>query len=125
MSVNLFAELYENDDIVKVKGFEDGTSWAETLRKMVRKGKVEPNMEKMFGWQQKDLTPERLVLIYSFGYYLQSTPERMNAFANMVRHIQYSGSMPLRIEMAKLFGFKTEAEFEAAWIEFIKSQDFK
>lgn len=119
------ADLYDNDDIVKAKGFEDGTSWADSLRKLVRKGKVEPDMEKMFSWEQKDLTPERLVLIYSFGYYLQSTPERMNAFANMVRRIQYDGAMPLRIEMAKLFGFKTEEEFQKDWIEFIKSQDFK
>jgi hypothetical protein len=119
------AELYDNNDITKAEGFEDGTSWAKTLREMVRKGKVEPSMEKMFGWEQKDLTPEGVVQIYSFGYYLQSTPERLNAFANLVRRIEYSGHIPLRIEMAKIFGFKTAEEFEADWIEFIKSQDFK
>ena len=119
------AELYDNDDITKAEGFQDGTSWAKTLREMVRKGKVKPNLEKMFTWEQKDLTPEGLVLIYSFGYYLQSTPERMNAFAQLVRRIEYSASVPVPIEIARIFGFKTAAEFEADWIQFIRSQNFK
>ena len=119
------AELYDKNEIVKAEGFRDGTSWAKSLRELVRKGKVKPDLQKMFAWEQKDLTPEGLVLIYSFGYYLQSTPERMNAFAHLVRRIQYAGAVPLPIEIAKLFGFKTAADFEADWVKFIKSQDFK
>jgi hypothetical protein len=124
-TIEIDVELNDNDDITKAEGFQDGTSWAKTLREMVRKGKVKPNLEKMFEWEQKDLTPEGLVLIYSFGYYLQSTPERMNAFAQLVRRIEYSAAVPVPIEIAKIFGFKTAAEFEGDWIQFIRSQKFK
>ncbi len=122
----LDAEVYDQDEIVKAKGFDDGTKWAKTLRELVRKGKVEPNLEKLLGWREvKDLTPESIVLSYSFAYYLQSTPERLNSFANMIRRVQYDGAMPISLELAKLYGFKTAKEFETDWIEFIKSQDFK
>ena len=120
------AELYDNDEIVKANGFDDGTRWAKTLRELVRKGKVEPNLEKMLSWSTaKDLTPERLVLMYSFAYYLQTTPERLNSFANLVRRVEYDGAMPISLELAKLFGFKEADELEADWIKFIKSLDFK
>lgn len=122
----LDAEVYDQDEIVKAKGFDDGTKWAKTLRELVRKGKVEPSLEKLLGWREvKDLTPESIVLSYSFAYYLQSTPERLNSFANMVRRVEYDGAMPVALELAKLYGFKTAGEFEADWIMFIKGQDFK
>ena len=122
----LDAEVYDQDEIVKAKGFDDGTKWAKTLRELVRKGKVEPSLEKLLGWKEvKDLTPESIVLCYSFAYYLQSTPERLNSFANMIRRVQYDGAMPVPLELAKLYGFKTSKEFETDWTEFIKSQDFK
>lgn len=122
----LDAEVYDQDEIVKAKGFDDGTKWAKTLRELVRKGKVEPSLEKLLGWQEvKDLTPESIVLSYSFAYYLQSTPERLNSFANMIRRVQYDGAMPVSLELAKLYGFKTSKEFETDWTEFIKSQNFK
>ncbi len=87
---------------------------------------MEPSLEKLLGWREvKDLTPESIVLSYSFAYYLQSTPERLNSFANMIRRVQYDGAMPVPLELAKLYQFKTADEFEADWIKFIKSQDFK
>lgn len=43
----------------------------------------------------------------------------------MIRRVQYDGAMPISLELAKLYGFKTAKEFETDWIEFIKSQDFK
>jgi hypothetical protein len=33
--------------------------------------------------------------------------------------------VPVPIEIARIFGFKTAAEFEADWIQFIRSQNFK
>ena len=45
----LDAEVYDQDEIVKAKGFDDGTKWAKTLRELVRKGKVEPSLEKLLG----------------------------------------------------------------------------
>ncbi|NIP98132.1 MAG: hypothetical protein GWO24_33800 [Akkermansiaceae bacterium] len=90
-------------------------------------GKAKPSIDRVFGWTSaadfKD--PTNLVLVYSFGYYLQSSPERMNAFARLVRLIEYGDAIPLPIEMAKIYGFQSAEEFEADWIKFIKSQQFK
>ena len=116
---------YENDDIVKSEGFEDGTSWAKTIRKLVRQGDVKPSLDGLFKFTGQNLTPEGVVLIYSFGYYLQSTPERLVSYANLVRRVEYGDAIPLPVEIAKLYGFKTADEFEADWIKFIKEGDFK
>lgn len=113
------------DEITKSRGFEDGTSWARTLRSLVRRDKLQPDFEKMLAWDQSGLDPEKLVLIYSFAYFCQSTPERLAGFAALVRLVESSNQIPEPIEFAKLFGFETVDEFQAAWIEFIKSTAFK
>ena len=113
------------DEITKARGFDDGTSWAKTLRSMVRRGKLEPNFEAMMGWSQNDLDPAKLVLIYSFSYFCESTPERLAGFANLVRRVESSNQIPEPIEFAKLMGFDTVEAMQEAWVEFIKSPAFK
>ena len=113
------------DEFSEAKGFEDGSSWAKTLKPLVRKGTVKTKLEPMFGWKVENLTPERLVLVYSFGCYMQSTPRRLNSFAAMVRRIESSNQIPALIEIARLFGFETVEELEEDWALFIKEGDFK
>src|SRR5690606_20650483 len=57
-----------DNEIGSKKGFEDGTSWARELRSVMRKGDIKAEIEPMFKWTMDELTPERLVLIYSFAY---------------------------------------------------------
>ena len=116
---------YEDDEITSASGFKDGRSWAKSLRKLVRQNKVVPNVEKLLSYQGSDLTPEKLVLIYSFAYYLQSNPERVAAFAKMVTRIESNNQVPAAIEIAKIYGFETIEEFQADWVEFVKSSSFK
>jgi len=113
------------DEITSSRGFEDGTSWARTIRALVRRDKVQPDFAKMLAWDQSQLDPEKLVLIYSFAYFCQSTPERLAGFAALVRLVESSNQIPEPIEFAKLFGFETVEAFQTAWIEFIKSTAFK
>ncbi|NNC88276.1 MAG: hypothetical protein HKN82_07440 [Akkermansiaceae bacterium] len=121
----LDADTYDGDEIFTTRGFDDGTSWARTLKKMVRTGKVVLDFEKMLGWEQKNLTPEGLVTIYAFAYYMQSNAERLSSFSKLVRRIEYSNKVPVPIEFVKLFGFDSVEAFEADWVEFIKSTKFK
>jgi len=122
----LDASNYEGDnEFTSASGFEDGRSWAKTLRKLVRKGDVKPDLEKLLSYTSADLTPEQLVLIYSFAYYMESDSARITAFANMVRRIESNNQVPAPIEMAKIFGFETVEAFQNDWIEFIKSTSFK
>lgn len=122
----LDASDYEGDDeFTSASGWEDGRSWAKTLRKLVRKGEVKPDLEKLLSYTSADLKPEQLVLIYSFAYYLESDSARISAFANMVKRIESNNQVPAPIELAKIFGFETVEDFQNDWIEFIKSTKFK
>jgi hypothetical protein len=113
------------DEISSKQGFKDGSSWARTLRSLVRSGKVAVNLATMLRWKPEDLTPERLVLIYSFAYYMESDSKRLAAFAKMVRRIESSNQIPAPEEIAKIFGFETVAALDADWATFIKEGDFK
>jgi hypothetical protein len=107
------------------KGFEDGTSWARELKSLVRKGDIKPELEPMLKWTTEELKPEKIVLIYAFAYYMESTPQRANSFAAMVRRIESSHQVPAPIEIAKLFGFDSVEAFNADWTKFIKEGPFK
>lgn len=113
------------DEISSKSGFEDGTSWARTLKSLVRSGKVAVKLSPMLKWKASELTPERLVLIYSFANYMESDSKRLAAFAKMVRRIEASKQIPVPEEFAKLFGFESVEALETDWATFIKEGDFK
>jgi len=114
-----------NDEINSKKGFEDGSSWVRGLKTAVRKGTVKVDLEPMLKWKLDGLKPEQLVLIYSFDYYMQSNPQRLCAFASMVRRIESSNQIPPAVEIAKIFGFDSVQAFNADWELFIKEGNFK
>lgn len=113
------------DEFASKGGFADGTSWARTLHALVRSGKVTPKLDEMFKWKTEDLTPERLVIMYSFASYMESDAKRLASFAKMIRRIGTSGQIPSQMEIAKLFGFESVEAFEADWIKYIKEGDFR
>ncbi len=113
------------DEISSKQGFKDGTSWAKTLRPLVRKGKVKVELVPMLKWTNADLNPERLVLIYSFACYMETDAKRLCSFAKMIRRIESSNQIPPADEIAKIFDFPTVAELEADWKKFIVEGDFK
>lgn len=121
----LGAESIGNDELSSKKGFEDGSSWARELKSAVRKGSVKVELEPMLKWTFADLKPEQLVLIYSFSAYLQSSPQRLCAFAAMVRRIESSNQIPPAVEIAKIFGFDSVDALNADWLLFIKEGKFK
>jgi hypothetical protein len=79
----------------------------------------------MLQWKIDGLKPEQLVLIYSFAYYMESTPKRLSEFAAMVRRIESNNQIPPAIEIAKIFGFDTVEAFNADWQTFITEGKFK
>jgi hypothetical protein len=115
----------QKDEIGSKHGFEDGTSWARTLRPLVRSGKVAVNLQDMLKWKPTDLTPERLVLIYSFAYYMESDSKRLASFAKMIRRIESSNQIPSPEEIATIFGFESVQALTDDWTKFIKEGDFK
>ncbi len=121
----LSVEGSQQDEISSKSGFDDGTSWARTLKPLVKSGKVAVKLEEMLKWKPEELTPERLVLIYSFAHYMENDSKRLGAFAKMIQRIESSNQIPSAEEFAKLFGFDTVEAFETDWATFIKEGDFK
>ncbi len=119
------AEESSGDGSSEKGGFDEATSWARELKSLVRKGDVKVELEPLLKWKSTDLKPDRLALIYSLSYYMQSTAARLNSFAAMIRRIESSNQIPAPIEIAKLFGFESVEAFDADWALFIKEGKFK
>ncbi len=119
------ADDYDGDEIATSRGFADGTSWAKSLRKLVKKEEVQLNFENMLSWESGALTPEQLVVMYSFAYYMNSDSARISSLAEMVRRIESNKQVPAAIEIAKLFGFETVEDLQVSWKEFVLSREFK
>ena len=79
----------------------------------------------MLSWDNNNLSPEKLVVMYSFAYYMNSNAKRVSHLAEMVRRVESNKQVPAAIEIAKIFGFETIAELEADWKEFVLGRDFK
>ncbi len=123
---NLVSVAGSDNDLVKEKkGFEEGASWARTLRSMVKKDDIKCEVVPMFTWKVDDVKPEQLALMYSFSAYMESTPARLASFAAMVRRIESSKQIPAPVEIAKIFGFETVEALEADWKLFITEGKFK
>ena len=45
--------------------------------------------------------------------------------SKLMERVDTSRAVPVAQELAKIFGFETVAEFDAAWIEYVKSTAFK
>ena len=119
------ADDYEGDEIAESRGFADGTSWAKTLRKLVKKDEVKLDFNQMLSWGSSALTPEQLVVMYSFAYFMNSDAERVSQLAEMVRRIESNSQVPAAIEIAKIFGFETVEDLQVGWKEFVLSRNFK
>ncbi len=120
------ADAYLGDEVSQSGGFKDGRKWASTLRNLVKKGKVTPNLASLWAIKTpKELTPELTVTMYGLSRYMQSTPTRMKLFSAFLDRVDTSQAIPAPIELAKIFGFENVAEFEADWIEYLKGSTFK
>ncbi|MCB1130656.1 MAG: hypothetical protein KDN05_05960 [Verrucomicrobiae bacterium] len=121
----LAVEESNKDEISSKSGFDDGSSWARSLKPLVRKGVVALNLEHMLSWKSDDLDPAKLVTIYSFACYMEGDSKRLAQFAKLIRRIESSNQIPVPQEFARIFGFETVEELEADWKKFIVEGDFK
>ena len=112
------------DEMVTKAGFDDGTGWARLLKAGVKKGTIKPDLAELLETEMESLTPERLVLMFSFAYYCHSTPERLLAYARLVARLEPNKAVPNPDEIARVFGFDSAGAMEDDWIGFIKSREF-
>ena len=113
------------DEISTKSGFDDGTAWPRLLKSEVKRGKIKPNLLEVYTVDQDTLNPAKLVLMYSFANYLQSTPQRVCAFSRLIRRVEANQAMPEPEELAKIYGFDSVEKMEADWVAYITGNDFK
>ena len=92
----------------------------------MKKEKVSPSIAGLYRVNRaSELTPELTVLMYGFARYMQSTPDRISKFSKVMERVDTSRSIPVDLEMAKLFGFVSVQDFECDRFYYLKSTAFK
>ncbi len=115
----------DNSFVKENKGYGEASEWAKTLKSEVKKGTTKLSLGTMFGWDNDSLKPNQLAVMYSFSYYMQSTPARQAGYAALIRRIESSKQIPVPDEIASIFGFPNAAAFEADWKLFVTEGPFK
>ncbi len=119
------ANAYESDEVVTAGGFNEGKKWAKTLKDLIRKEKVHPDIKALYRMKAINVTPTDLVLCYGFSRYLQSTVGRMANYAKLAERIDTSNAVPEPAELAKIYGFETVEQMLADWKAYMKSSAFR
>lgn len=115
-----------NNSAKSAGGFKsEPKTWADELRKLIRKGTVKPGLAMLYDLEGITATAETNVLAYSFAEFLHSSPERVAGWCALVERISTSNQVPESEDLAKLLGFADAATLEKQWIEFVRSTKFK
>jgi len=122
---NQLSVVSVGNDISTKSGFEDGRSWARSLRSLVRKGDLKLKLEETLKWKPEDLDPAKLVTIYALNHYMQSDSKRLSAYSRMIRRVESSNQIPEPIEIARIFGHESVEQFDADWTEFVTKGNFR
>lgn len=106
-------------------GFQGSDSWADELKKAIRKKEVAPTLEVIFNLTPQNATPATIVLAYSFIHFLHSTPERVTGWPKLIERISTSSQVPEPEDMAKLLGFESAEAMQKQWVEYISGGNFR
>jgi hypothetical protein len=100
------------------------SDWAGNLKKAMRKD-WKPSLEMLWNFGGPDAKPEGNATMYGWVAYLQSTPDKMTKYAELVSKIETAHQVPTQEDFAKLYGFPDAATMEKDWLDWMKSSDFK
>lgn len=113
------------EDAKSTGGFRGSDSWADELKKAIRKKEVTPKMDSIINLTPQNATPATNVLAYSFIHFLHSSPERVAGWPKLIERISTSSQVPEPEDMAKLLGFESAEAMEKQWIEYISGGSFR
>jgi hypothetical protein len=102
--------------------------WPGNLKKALRKDKdLEKALSIPYLYQMKkaDSNPAVNAIMYSWAFYLQSTPERVKVYEDVVSKMDASHQVPSPDDLAKMYGFADAKAMEADWVKWINGNDFK
>ncbi len=111
-------------DVTSTGGYT-GKDWAPEIKKNVKKGELNPDLDRLFKVEDNAADTKDVVLAYAFSRFLQSTPERLSAFNRLTERVSTSNALPEIGDIAKIYGYETSEAFKAAFVEYIKSPEFR
>ena len=113
------------EDAKSTGGFQGADSWAEELKKAIRKKEVTPEIASIINLTPQNATPATNVLAYSFIHFLHSSPERVAGWPKLIERISTSSQVPETEDMAKLLGFESAEAMQKAWVEYLGGNSFR
>ncbi len=137
------AKYEEGSETKTAQGFANSKDWAGELRKVLRSGTyvikapkkggkdtkipVEDlvSLKRIFSLDRAKSQAADLALIYGLVEFMHSTPERLAGFSKLIDTIDKARQIPDVVDVVKIFGYQTPEEFQTAWLEWMKSGQFK
>ena len=111
--------------VSSVGGFDPSKNWPDEIKKLLRRDKLTPDIQKLYDTNQQGAQLNDNVLAYAFSRYLQSNTDRVANYSKLLEKIDTSSQIPEPADLAKLYGFADVAAMQADWITYMKSSEFK
>ncbi len=111
--------------VTSTGGFDPSKNWADEIKKLLRRDKLTPDIQKLYDTTDTGANQDSNVLAYAFSRYLQSNTDRVANYAKLLEKIDTASQIPDPADLAKLYGFADTAAMQADWIAYMKSGDFK
>ena len=141
---SLISAKYEDGGATKTAGgFTNSKDWSGELKKILRGGAYVTKspvkggkdtktpieqiiaLDRIFALERNTSNPVDIALIYALIEFMHSTQDRVTGFSKLIDTIDKARQIPDLADIVKLFGFPTAEEFQKAWLEWMKSPQFK
>lgn len=141
---SLISASYEDGGAAKTSsGFANSKDWAGELKKILRSGNYVTKsaakggkdirtpvdrlvaLDRVFSLDRGSSGPVDIALIYALVDFMHSSQDRITAFSKLIDTIDKAKQIPDVTDITKLFGYATPEEFQKAWLEWMKSPQFK
>jgi hypothetical protein len=109
----------------KAGQFASGKDWAGQVKKYLRQAKTKPSLKVLYLLKNESLKDSDCGLAYAFNYYLQSTPDRVEKYSEVIKRVSTSFQVPAPDELAKMYGFENGEALEADWIAWMGTPAFR
>ncbi len=123
-TVKLRADGSDNQ-VSNTGGFQNSRDWPDELKKLIRKKDLVPTIDALYELDLFSAKAETNALAFAFARFLQSNVDRIAAWAKLIEQIEISHQVPEKEDLAKIMGFADAKAMETAWVDWMKSSDFK
>ena len=108
-----------------IEGFSNGRNWAGSTRRIISRGGVGPSIDDYLQKSGSDAAPRDLGFGHGLMCFIHQDPVRLGGFNKILETAVEEKKAPDAKAFAKGLGYDSPADLDAAWLEFMKSNDFE